>query len=541
MKEIFIVLKTYKKGLIIGPIFKLIEAIIEVCLPLMMARIIDSNFNTNTLAITGGIMLVLVIAGVIFAILAQYIAAKTSQGFGTDIRNKVFAHVEKLSKNQITKFGSSNITNRIIYDTTNLEQAVAMFIRLVIRVPFICIMSFVMTFIINKQISGILFVAIIVFAILIYIIVNKSSKYLKSAQKELDNIVSKVKETITNIRLVRSFVTQKKEIGKFENINKKRDETLLKSNVVSAFLNPATTFVLNITIVLILYLSNINIATGKISGGELIAIINYITQILAAIIVLSNLIIIYTRSYTSAIRIAEVLNEKEEKHNGNITEFGKSKIAIEFKNVDYSYTDKEYIKDMNFKIEEGQTIGIVGGTGSGKTTILQLINNTYNAKNGEVLLYGKNIQEYNYNFIKSNIDFISQDIMLLNDTIENNVLLGREKDKLMYALKEADALEFVEKLDLREKYLIREGGVNLSGGQKQRIAIARAYIGDGKFILLDCATNALDNITEKRVIGNLVKYSKANKITTIITSQKIDNLKSLDKIMILDNGSIKAF
>ena len=540
MREIFNVLKVYIRSLVVGPIFKLIEAIIEVLLPLLIATVIDSLVQGDELVLTALKMVGLVILGLIFAVCAQYIAAKTSQSFGTDLRNKLFKHITNLSTLQIQKYGTSNITNRIMYDSTNLELAAAMFIRLVIRVPFICIASLVMTFIIDKKIATILLISIVIFTIIVLIIIKRSSNLLKKAQISLDKIVLKVKESLTNIRLIRSFVAQSKEIDKFEKLNEQRNKLIMKTNVVSSYLNPITTFILNITIIIILYYGNIQINTNNLTGGELIAIINYITQILASIIIFSNLITIYTRAYTSAQRIGEIFEEKTHENKGQIKEFVDTDIAIELKNVEFKYNTKKFIDKLNYQIKKGDVVGIVGMTGSGKSTILNLINGTYHVTSGKIQIFGKNILDYDEKFVKENIIFISQNIMLLNDTIESNILLGRKKeDRLDEALKYSEASEFVEKLDGKYNYLINDGGSNLSGGQKQRIALARAFIGKGKILLIDCATNSLDNITEKKVINNIINFSKENNITTIITSHKMDNLDKADLILEINNGRLK--
>lgn len=540
MQEIFNVLKVYRRSFIIGPIFKLIEAIIEVLLPLLIATVIDSLVQGDELVLTALQMVGLIILGLIFAVCAQYIAAKTSQSFGTDLRNKLFKHITNLSTLQIQKYGTSNITNRIMYDSTNLELAAAMFIRLVIRVPFICIASLVMTFIIDKKIATILLISIVIFAIIVLIIIKRSSNLLKKAQISLDKIVLKVKESLTNIRLIRSFVAQNKEIDKFEKLNEQRNKLIMKTNVVSSYLNPITTFILNITIIIILYYGNIQINTNNLTGGELIAIINYITQILASIIIFSNLITIYTRAYTSAQRIGEIFEEKIHENKGQIKEVVDTDIAIEFKNVEFKYNTKKFIDKLNYQIKKGDVVGIVGMTGSGKSTILNLINGTYHVTSGEIQIFGKNILDYDEKFVKENIIFISQNIMLLNATIESNILLGRKKeDRLDEALKYSEASEFVEKLDGKYNYLINDGGSNLSGGQKQRIALARAFIGKGKILLIDCATNSLDNITEKKVINNIINFRKENNITTIITSHKMDNLDKADLILEINNGRLK--
>ena len=289
-------LSKYKKDFIIGPIFKLIEAIIEVFLPFIIAQIINnlSNTNTSTIIKYTGIMLVLIIIGLACAVIAQYIAAKTSQGFGTELRNKLFSHVLKLSNKQIEKYGTSAIVNRITNDILNLEVAVAMFIRLVIRVPFIFIGSLIMVYVLDSTISKILFVSTVILAVCIYVIIKKASKYQQKANTKLDEIALKVKENLLNIRLVKSFGTEKLEEQKFQKSNNENYKLSQKANIFSNLLNPVSVVILDFTIVLVLYIGGIKISNNYMPQGNLIAIIDYISQMILAVIVLSNLITIYT-------------------------------------------------------------------------------------------------------------------------------------------------------------------------------------------------------------------------------------------------------
>lgn len=308
-------LSKYKKDFIIGPIFKLIEAIIEVFLPFIIAQIINnlSNTNTNTIIKYTGIMLVLIIIGLACAVIAQYIAAKTSQGFGTELRNKLFSHVLKLSNKQIEKYGTSAIVNRITNDILNLEVAVAMFIRLVIRVPFIFIGSLIMVYVLDSTISKILFVSTVILAVCIYVIIKKASKYQQKANTKLDKIALKVKENLLNIRLVKSFGTEKLEEQKFQKSNNENYKLSQKANIFSNLLNPVSVVILDFTIALVLYIGGIKISNNYMPQGNLIAIINYISQMILAVIVLSNLITIYTKSFVSYKRIKEILQETPEK------------------------------------------------------------------------------------------------------------------------------------------------------------------------------------------------------------------------------------
>lgn len=352
-------LSKYKKDLIIGPIFKLAEAIIEVALPFIIAQIINNITtieNTSIIKYTI-IMIALIIIGLFCAVIAQYIAAKTSQECGTELRNKLFSHILKLSNKQIEKYGSSSIVNRITNDVLNLEVAVAMFIRLVIRVPFIFIGSLIMVNMLSTKIAKILFISTIILAIAIYLIIKKASKYQREANKKLDEISLKVKENLVNIRVVKSFVTEQLEKEKFEKANNENYKLSQKATIFSNLLNPISVVILDFTIAVILYVGGLQINNGTLPQGNLIAIINYISQMILAVIVLSNLITIYTKSFVSYKRIKEILNEQPETINFHPNEIVKEKdnYAIKFENVEFGY-DKNFFDGLNLEIKNGEKV-----------------------------------------------------------------------------------------------------------------------------------------------------------------------------------------
>jgi len=474
-------LSKYKKDLIIGPIFKLIEAIIEVFLPFIIAQIINnlSNTNTNIIIKYTGIMLILIIIGLACAVIAQYIAAKTSQGFGTELRNKLFSHVLKLSNKQIEKYGTSAIVNRITNDILNLEVAVAMFIRLVIRVPFIFIGSLIMVYVLDSTISKILFISTVILAVCIYVIIKKASKYQQKANTKLDEIALKVKENLLNIRLVKSFGTEKLEEQKFQKSNNENYKLSQKANIFSNLLNPVSVVILDFTIALVLYIGGIKISNNYMPQGNLIAIINYISQMILAVIVLSNLITIYTKSFVSYKRIKEILQETPEKDDEEKNnKIRNTDIAIEFKNVNFEYDkNKTFLKNINLQIKKGEKIGIIGLTGSGKSTILQLINRSYKISQGELNILRTNINEYTNEQIKSIVKLIEQKPNFYNTTIEENIKMGKNvpKKNIQKALKYSESYEFVQNLKEKENTKLENNANNLSGGQKQRVSLARAF------------------------------------------------------------------
>ena len=370
MKKLLKYLKKYKLNLIFGPIFKLLEAIIEVLLPIIIAYFIDNynNFSSNELIYYSIGLIILVAVGLIFACSAQYIAAITSQGYSKTLREKLFSHIQKLPANKLNHIGSSAIVNRIINDVTNLETGIAMFIRLVIRVPFIFIGSIIMISLINIQIAINVLVASIILFFVILLIAKSASRIYQKANSYLDKLTLRIKENLTNIKLIRSFVTQNSEKLKFDKVNNLTYIYSKIANILSFLLNPVSIFILNFTTLIILNISNVEFGFGNLSKGEIIAIINYISEMLVAIVVLSNLITIYTRAFASAKRIIELFNIKEEKDFGKLQEFKPCDYVFDISDMNFSYFSNMNLKDIALQVKPREVIGIIGLTGSGKTT-----------------------------------------------------------------------------------------------------------------------------------------------------------------------------
>ncbi len=427
MKGILKHLGKYKKELIVGPLFKLFEAIIEISLPMIIAKIIDNSINLTISKILLYILeiLTLILIGFCSASISQYFAAKASQGYGTNLRKEFFKHISLLSNKQLSKYGASALVNRITNDINNLEIAVAMFIRLVLRSPFICIGSLIMISIINVRIAIIVTLALIVLSISIYAIFKISAKLQQDLNKNIDKALVRIKEILVNIRLIRSVNTKDFEKEKFSVENNKIYEISLRYNFISNLLTPTNVMILNIAIVIILYTSRVYVK--NISIGNLIAIINYISQMTNAVIVLSNLIIIYTRAFSSANRITEIMKIKPDIKYGNIYEMNNRENAIIFKNVSFSYNkESELIKDFNLTVKTGEIIGIIGFTASGKTSLLNLITRNYEANKGEVFIFDRKISDYNKQALKRNIKIISQKKQFFTETIEENIKFRRK-------------------------------------------------------------------------------------------------------------------
>ena len=546
MKKLLKYLKKYKINLVVGPILKLLEAIIEVLLPIIIAYFIDNyqNFSTEELMNYSILLIILVTFGLIFACTAQYIAARTSQGYSKILREKLFSHIQKIPANKLSSIGSSAVVNRIINDVTNLETGIAMFIRLVIRVPFIFIGSIVMISIINIKIAiNVLIASIILFAIII-IIARFASKIYQKANLFLDKLTLKIKENLVNVKLIRSFVKQNSEKCKFEEINNSTYVYTKIANVLSFILNPISIFILNITTLIVLNISNVEFNIGNLTKGDSIAVINYISEMLLAVVVLSNLVTIYTRCFASSKRILELLNIEEDKESGNLREFKNTSNIIDMKNVNFSYfndSTKPNLKNISLDISAGEIVGIIGLTGSGKSTFLKLLNNSLHITSGTLKIFGEEINKYSSTFLKEYTTYIGQKPDFITDTIFENISLGRttNEEEIKRSLDLSFSSEFVNKLPNTINFILKNNATNLSGGQKQRINIARGFIGKPKILIFDDVTSALDLYTESQVLKNIFDYTKSNNITTFISSQKTSTVKNCSKIIVFNNGEIE--
>lgn len=541
MKILLKYLKPYKSNLIIGPFFKLLEAIIEILLPIIIAFFIDNynSFSSGILILYSILLSFLAILGLIFACICQYIASITSQRYSKSLRDALFSHIQNISSIDLNIIGTSSTVNRIINDVNNLEISVSMFIRLLIRVPFIFIGSIVMIALIDKTISVIVLVSSIILFILVLFIIKSASFFYTKANFSLDSLTSKVKENLNNIKLIRSFSTEAYENSKFKQINNSTYLYNKISNILSFLLNPISIFIFNLTILIVFGISNIKFNLGFISKGEIIAVINYISEMLFSVTILSNLIAIYAKCFSSGKRIIELFKLKPKEHCGHITKFSPSNNVYDIQNLSFSYSTINTLSHISLKILPGEIIGIIGITGSGKTTFLKLLSNNLSTFSGNLQLYGKNINEYNFNFLRENITYISQKADFITNTIYENVALGRNttKEEVVKSLELSSAINFVKDKSLN--LVLKNNASNLSGGQKQRINIARAFIGNPRILIFDDVTSSLDLYTEAQILKNIFIFSKQNNITTFISSQKTSTIQNCDKIIVFNDGKIE--
>lgn len=542
-------LNDFKKQVILGPIFKLIEAIFELIVPLIMAKIIDIGIENKDISYVLKMGFVLLIIGIISltsALICQKYASIASQGFGTTVRNELFSHINTFSYKEIDKFGTSSLITRITNDVNQLQLAVAMLIRLVVRAPFLALGAIVMAMILDLKLSIIFLISTPIIALILYIVMNKSIPYFKAMQKRLDKISLTIQENLQGVRVVRAFSSQQYELNKFNELSENLSTTAIKVGKLSSLLNPLTYLVLNISIIAILWFGSIRVDAGNLTQGQIIAFVNYMTQILLALIVVSNLVVIFTKASASAARVNEIFEtscsiiDNEDKKTLEITQNKVPK--IKFKNVSFSYDNsKKYsLENISFEIYSKETIGIIGGTGSGKSTLINLILRFYDVSEGNIYIDGYDIRYHDLSRVRDKIKVVPQAPTLFSGTISQNIKLGNPNatnEELKKSLKIAQASQFVDNLPDGYRTHIDQGGKNLSGGQKQRLTIARALICNPEILILDDSFSALDFSTDSKLRKDL-NDELQNNTTVIITSQRISTIKNANKILVLDDGNL---
>lgn len=543
MKRVLIYLKNYKKQLILGPFFKLLEAIFELIVPVVMAKIIDNgigNNDTGYILKMGGVMVILGICGLLFALVCQYFASQCAYGFGTDLRKSLYEHINTLSYSSIDKLGTSTLINRITNDTNSVQTGVNMFIRLAFRAPFLVAGAIVASMLIDLKLSIAFLIITPIISLIIYAVMSRTIPLYKKTQQKLDKTATLTRENLEGTRVIRAFSHQEDEIKNFNKACNDLSDNAILAGKISSVLNPVTFMVMNLGIVAIIYFGGIRVDGGSITQGELTAFINYMTQILLALVVLANLIVTFTKAIASANRIKDIFECKNEIISGNLDSVDKnSENSIEFENVSFRYNGAgdNSLENITFKIRKGGMLGIIGGTGSGKSTLSALIPRFYDADSGNIKIFGRDIKQYDTDFLRKIVGNVPQKAVLFTGTVRENMQLADENatdEEIIKALKIAQAWEFVEKLPRKLDTIISQGGKNLSGGQKQRISIARAFIGNPEIVILDDSTSALDYATD-------LAFRKAIKenlrdTTVIMISQRATSLKDADNIIVMDDG-----
>ena len=541
-------LKDFKKECFLGPLFKLLEAILELIVPLVMAKIIDigvKSYDTSYIIKMGILIIILGIVGLGSALVCQYFAAKASQGFGTKLRNELFRHINSLSHSEIDNIGTPSLITRIINDVNQLQVAVAMAIRLGVRAPFIILGSAIMAMFINLKLSLIFFLSIPLIVLTLYLVMGKSIPLYRVIQKKLDKISLITRENLEGVRVVRAFSKQEVEKDRFNIAALDHSNTAIKVGKLSALLNPLTFMIMNFSIAFIVWFGGIGVNNGNFTQGEIIAFVNYMTQILLTLIVVANLVIIFTKASASATRVNEVLDTKssikEASSSTKVQATNNSSKIIEFKNVSFSYNNsKQYsLENISLSINKGETIGIIGGTGAGKSTLVNLIPRFYESTEGEIFINGENIKNYSIKDLRNLFGIVPQKAVLFTGSLRENMKWANKNasdEEILMALDIAQCSDFVNNLKDGLDTSVLQGGKNFSGGQKQRLTIARALVGSPKIIILDDSSSALDFATDLKLRQALNIHAK--EITTIIVSQRASSIKNSDKIVVLDDGKL---
>lgn len=535
-------LKYYKLQVTIGPVFKLLEAVFGLIVPLIMANIIDigvKNGDTNYIAKQGVLLVILGVTGLLSALICQYSASFASQGVGTILRRDLFHHINTLSHKEIDKIGTPSLITRMTSDINQIQLAVAMLIRLVIRAPFLVVGAMIMASTVSLKLSVIFFGAAVLIGLTLYIIMSKSVPFFKTIQKRLDRISLISRENLRGNRVIRAFARQDEEEEKFSKAAQELTDASISAGRISVLLSPLNCIITNIAIALIIWFGGMNVNIGELSQGDIIALVNYMTQIMLAMVVVADLVVIFTRASASAQRINEIFETKtsvtEEKAEKNPT--AENDNAIEFRNVSFSYGEGEALKNVTFSIKKGETLGIIGGTGSGKSTFVNLIPRFYDATKGQVLVNGIDVKKYEIETLREKIGVVAQKTVLFKGSLRKNMQWGKEKatdEEIIKALKIAQSRDFVEKLPGKLDFDVAQGGKNFSGGQRQRLTIARALVKQPDILILDDSFSALDFATDANLRKELKEQTRG--MTVVIVSQRASTIRNADKIVVLDEG-----
>ena len=539
-------LNNYKFYIIVGPLFKVIEVIFELCIPFIVKDIINYGIENNDtfFIITRCILMIsLGILGFCSTLICQYLASIASQGYGTKLRDEIFIQSNKLDLSSINRFSKGYIQTLITNDSIYMQNALAVGIRLLIRAPILVIGAMICSFIIDYIVGFIFLGLTFLISIILFFVIRYTSKKYTLIQKNLDFLSNKVSDNLKGNRVIRAFNQEDKEINIFKDETRKYKKKAVNVEIFNSLINPLSFAIINVGIVLILYFTAGNFGFLTLDSGEIIALINYLNQILTALLVVSNLVIIFNKAYASKKRIDEFLNCTNQIVNGNNSCIDIDKHCLELNEVSFSFNgeEKRVLKNVSFKLDLSSSLGIIGGTGSGKSTLLNLINRIYDNSSGEILYFGKSLKSYDINFLKNSISYAGQKPTLYKGSIKSNLLIGKpdaSDEEIIQALKDADAYSFVKKYEDGINHEVLENGSNFSGGQKQRLSLARALIKPCKLLVLDDCFSALDFITENKIKNNIYNLQKNRGFALIIVSQRISSIRDMNNIILLDKGRV---
>ena len=542
-------LREYRKECVLAPLFKMLEATFELFVPLLVPSIIDIGIagqDKGYIFKMCFILILLAIIGLTCSITAQYFAAKAAVGCATGLRHYLFSHIQSLSFSELDTVGTSTLITRMTSDVNQVQNGVNLVLRLFLRSPFIVFGAMIMAFTIDVQAALVFVAAIPILAVIVFGIMLITRPMYKKVQAGLDKILAITRENLVGVRVIRAFNKENEEVRRFKQSNEELNHLQKFVGKISGLMNPLTYVVVNVSIIVLIWIGAIRVDAGTLSTGQVIALYNYMSQILVELIKLANLIISVTKALACANRIDEIFGVQSDMVDGKIDIKKQKKSAaiapiIEFKNVSLRYRGggEEAISDINFKVNKGETVGVIGGTGSGKSSLIGLIPRFYDATKGEVLIDGVNVKEYTQESIRSKVAVVMQKALLFKGTIRDNVKWGKQDatdEEVMKALEISQAKEFVEKKDGVLDAFVDQAGKNLSGGQRQRLTIARAVVGQPDILILDDSSSALDFATDAALRNSIRNMTPSP--TLFIVSQRAASMMHADKIIVLDDGMV---
>lgn len=542
MKDLIKYLRHYIKESILAPLFKMLEASFELFVPLVMAAIIDTGIKNSDkpyIFKMGMVLVGLAIVGFISALTAQYFAAKAAVGFGKELRGDLYRHINTLSYSEIDKIGTSTLITRLTADVNQMQTAVNLFLRLFLRSPFIVIGAVVMAFTVDPKTAIIFAVSIPILAVVVFGIMFYSVPIYKKVQNRLDSVMRITRENLSGVRVIRAFNHEQREIEDFDKCSEELKDMQLYGGKISAYLNPITYVIVNFSIVLIIYVGGLRVDTGRLTQGEVISLINYMSQVLVELIKLSNLIINLTKSVACGNRINDVFKIKPSINDGSGIKT-ENDTAVEFDHVSATYagSNEKSLDSLTLNVPRGSTVGIIGATGSGKTTLINLIPRFYDVSGGSLKVNGTDVRNYNVDELRKLVGVVPQKAALVSGTVRDNMKWGKPDatdEEINAALKTAQALDFVDEKDGLDSKIL-QGGKNLSGGQIQRLTIARALVRKPEILILDDSSSALDFATDA-ALRRAIK-SDTDNMTVFIVSQRFSTIKNADMIIVLDDGRV---
>ncbi len=547
MKSLLKYLKDYKKESFLAPLFKMLEASFELFVPLVMAAIIDTGIANNDRGYIfrmGGVLVALGLIGLACSATAQYFSARAAVGFATKLRHALFSHIQSLSYTELDTLGTNTLITRMTSDVNQLQSGVNLTLRLLLRSPFIVFGAMIMAFTVDVKAALIFVVAIPLLSIVVFGIMIVSLPLYKKVQAALDKVLGRTRENLAGARVIRAFCKEDQEIEAFSEENEALLDIQVFVGKISAAMNPLTYIIVNVALVVLLWTGAIRVDSGIITQGAVVALVNYMSQILVELIKLANLIIQITKALACAKRIESIFEVENSQQIEALTQQVNTKNTedvIRFDHVGLTYQGggDESLTDIDFTVKRGQTIGIIGGTGSGKTSVVNLIPRLYDATRGTVLVDGQDVKTYDPDTLRSKVGIVPQKAVLFKGTIRENLLWGNEnatEEQLEKALEISQAKEFVDTKEGRLDFMIAQGGKNLSGGQKQRMTIARAVVREPEILILDDSASALDFATDAKLRHAIREMG--NDMTVIIVSQRSSSIQYADQIIVLDDGKM---